>query len=325
MHQRSVQDAFHWPVPGGSGYGVSRAYRPPAAPPISGSREPRVLPHAPPELTRGRLRRLGEGIGKVVYASDHWVVKRGRSPLEIVALIVLWRMIRRLERILPGCMCRRLLERPSLQLRLLRVMVHAAVAVVPKAVWYPAHVRQIWRQYQFRSLRGERLARERLSGTPLVPERIEFPPTEVKVGGWPGWLTVSEATERVDSTLYAKITQLAAAGEFDDLERWLDRFLDLRQAGWKLGVFSVDAHLKNFGIIGHRVVLLDAGGLTNRWMDVEEKLAAEEEIEAPHLHLGLGEFLASRPDIASRFNAKWKATVTRDVIRNFWAEQSGAQ
>ena len=55
------------------------------------TREPRVLPHAPEELTRGRLRRIGEGIGKVVYASEQWVVKRERSPFEIVALIVLWR------------------------------------------------------------------------------------------------------------------------------------------------------------------------------------------------------------------------------------------
>jgi hypothetical protein len=33
--------------------------------------ELQVLTHAPEELTRGRLVRLGEGIHKVVYASDH--------------------------------------------------------------------------------------------------------------------------------------------------------------------------------------------------------------------------------------------------------------
>ena len=35
-----------------------------------------LLPRAPAELTSGRLRRLGEGVGKVVYCSEHWVVKR---------------------------------------------------------------------------------------------------------------------------------------------------------------------------------------------------------------------------------------------------------
>ena len=33
---------------------------------------PRALPHAPEELTRDRLPRLGEGIGKVVYASGDY-------------------------------------------------------------------------------------------------------------------------------------------------------------------------------------------------------------------------------------------------------------
>ena len=35
-----------------------------------------LLLHAPADLTSGRVRRLGEGINKVVYASEHWVVKR---------------------------------------------------------------------------------------------------------------------------------------------------------------------------------------------------------------------------------------------------------
>ena len=56
---------------------------------------PRVLLHAPPELTAGRLKRLGEGIGKVVYASEHWVIKRPRTPSEIVALILLWKILPR--------------------------------------------------------------------------------------------------------------------------------------------------------------------------------------------------------------------------------------
>ena len=53
------------------------------------TRSSRMLPHPPEELTHGRLQRLGEGVGKVVYASEHWVVKRERSPGEVVALKIL--------------------------------------------------------------------------------------------------------------------------------------------------------------------------------------------------------------------------------------------
>ena len=56
---------------------------------------PRAIAHAPEELTRDRLKRLGEGIGKVVYASEHWVVRRERSPREVVALIILWKVLRK--------------------------------------------------------------------------------------------------------------------------------------------------------------------------------------------------------------------------------------
>src|SRR5688572_17660085 len=61
-----------------------------------------MLPSPPEELTRTRLLRLGEGIGKVVYASEHWVVKRERSPSAIIALIVIWKFLRRAERHLPA-------------------------------------------------------------------------------------------------------------------------------------------------------------------------------------------------------------------------------
>src|SRR6185436_6359282 len=47
-----------------------------------------VLPEPPEELIGTFLRRLGEGVGKVVYASPHWVVKRERSPSEVVAIVV---------------------------------------------------------------------------------------------------------------------------------------------------------------------------------------------------------------------------------------------
>src|SRR4051812_45082965 len=182
-----------------------------------------VLSHAPEELTRGRLRRLGEGIGKVVYASDHWVIKRERSPSEVVALILVWKTLRKLERMLPGNFGRRLVQNPSKQIRFLRVLVQAGMAGLPKTLWFSSHIRYIWRIYHTRTVRGERLAREQLSGTSLIPESISFPPVTVVVGGWPGRLTVSEATERVESTLHQRLTDLAKANRWDEVEQWLNR------------------------------------------------------------------------------------------------------
>jgi len=290
-----------------------------------GAGTPRVFSQAPRELTTERLHRIGEGIGKVVYASDHWVVKRERAPYEIVALIVLWKILRRAERILPGRMGKKLLERPSRQIRFLRLLVQAAMAVAPKALWFTSHIREIWKEYHFRDARGERLAREHLAGTAFVPEQVFFPTTRVQVHGWPGWLMVCEATERVEATLHEKLAQLARASRFEELERWLDRFVDLRQSGWRLGLFSVDAHLKNFGVIGDRIVLLDPGGLTNRWKDIEEKLVFEEVVSQPHIQLGLGPVLGGRPDIAARFDTRWKAIVNRAVVSHLWPEQPRAR
>lgn len=279
---------------------------------------PRLLPHAPEELTRGRLRRLGEGIGKVVYASEHWVVKRERSPSEIIALIALWRIVRSVERVLPGNLARRLLQKPSRAIRLVRVLIQAVMPVVPRGLWFATHIRGMWRVYHRRSRRGERLARIHLAGTPLIPEHVIFPPTLVNVGGWPGWLNVSEATERVEATLYDRLAALAAAGRFEELEKWLAQFLELRQSGWKRGLFSVDAHLKNFGVIGDRIVLLDPGGLTNRWEEVEKHLGFEDVVSQPHIQLGLGPLLGARPEIADRFNSRWKAVVNRDAVGRHW-------
>jgi hypothetical protein len=268
---------------------------------------PRVLLHAPAELTDGQLRRLGEGIGKVVYASEHWVVKRPRSPAEVVALILLWKFVPR-----------RFLQRPSRRLRLLRVCVQGVMRVIPSSIWLSAHVKDVWKIYRSRDRRGERLKREYLEGTPLVPEVISFPPIDVQVGGWPGWLTVSEATARVEATLHQHLARLASERRFDEVAIWLDRFLDLRQSGWRRGLFSLDAHLKNFGVAGDRIVLLDAGGLTDRWHEVHERLVFEEVVAQPHVQLGLGTVLATCPEVAARFDTRWKEIVNLESVMRQW-------
>src|SRR4051812_8401907 len=119
----------------------------------------RTLLQVPEELTRDRLKRLGEGIGKVVYASEHWGVKRERSPTEVVALILLWKWLRRWAHMLPFGWGERLLLRPSRFIRYIRVITQAVMMVIPKSVWYTKHVGQVWRTYMTRDRRGETLAR----------------------------------------------------------------------------------------------------------------------------------------------------------------------
>lgn len=278
----------------------------------------RMLAHAPPELTRTRLRRLGEGVGKVVYASEHWVVKRERSQSEVIALVAIWRFLRSASNRLPWRLGHKLLERPSKRIRLLRRLMQPFVALVPKSVWLSTHIGEVWDVYWSRASRGESLANQRLAGTSLIPETVTFPPTRVKVFGWPGFLTVSEATERVEATLDQRLSELSAAGRFEEVEAWLGRFLALRQSGWQRGVFSVDTHLKNFGVTGDRVVLLDHGGLTDSWAEIESRLCFEEVVSEPHIQLGLGPVLGARPDIAARFNARWREIVNPAAVRRYF-------
>jgi hypothetical protein len=277
-----------------------------------------VLPHAPEELIRQRLIRLGEGVGKVVYASPHWVVKRERSPTEIVALIVVWKALRKMARLLPHPWRERFVNRPSQEIRLFRTLIQAFIAVIPRSFWFMTHIGEVWRVYHWRNVRGESLAQAHLAGTELVPERILFPPTRVRVAGWPGYLLIHEATQRVESTLYQRLLDLAAAGRFDELERWLERLLELRQSGWRRGLFSVDTHLKNFGVIGENILLLDSGGLTNTWSEIERRLQHDEAVHQPHQQLGLASALRHRPDVAARFNARWKAIVNREHVLLQW-------
>jgi len=280
-----------------------------------------VLSHAPEELTRGRLTRLGEGIGKVVYASDSWVVKRERHPREMIALILLWKSLRALDRVVPGGVGRRLMRRPSKRIRLLRLFFEAVVLAAPRGKWFTTHAGRMWRRHVKREARGAAVERTRLSGTSFVPQRVSFPPVRVKVDRWPGWMVVSEAAERVETTLHDRINELARAQRFDDIEVWLNRFVESRRAAWRHGVFSLDAHLKNYGVTADRIVLLDAGGLTSRWSDIERYPGFDYDFASPHEQLGLEWTLRDRPDIADRFNALWRASVNPEAIRELWPEK----
>jgi hypothetical protein len=226
--------------------------------------------------------------------------------------------VRKLERLLPRRLRHRLLAGPSVTLRLLRVLMQAVLRVVPQSLWYMRHLRELWATHIARDKHGEQLAREHLLGTDLVPEQISFPPVRVNVGGWLGYLTVDHATERVEATLLDQIASLAQDGEWAQVEVWLARLLETRRTAWSLGIFSVDAHLKNYGITENRVVLIDPGGLTTQWSDVHERLEFEQGMAAPHVRLGLGRVLAPRPDIADRFDADWKRTVSVEGVLKHW-------
>ncbi|MGQ9633220.1 MAG: hypothetical protein ACUVXB_03145 [Bryobacteraceae bacterium] len=287
-------------------------------------RLPVVLARAPEELTKTRLVRLGEGLGRVVYASEHWVVKRERSQTAIFALILIWKVLSRVAHYLPGRMGDFLLRRPSRAIRLLRVLVQGFVSFVPRSIWLMTHTGELWRRHAYLDLRGRQLAQAYLASQALVPERIVFPPVRVKVGGWPGWLVVSEATERVECTLYQRLADLAASGNFDEFELWLERLLEFRQAAWRQGVFSVDAHLKNYGVIGARIVLLDPGGLTDHWPEVANHLAGSTSQDEPHRHLGLASLLKDHPEIAARFDTRWREVVTPEIVLRHWPEPHGS-
>ena len=66
------------------------------------------------------------------------------------------------------------------------------------------------------------------------------------------------------------------------------------------------------------MVLLDAGGLTNNWREIEKRLGTEDEYESPHVRLGLEMTLRDRPDIAQRFDERWRAAVNTRSVRNHW-------
>src|SRR5579859_7948494 len=96
----------------------------------------RPVEKAPEELTGDRLRRIGEGIGKVVYASAHWVVHRERTAREIISLILLWRWLRSFS------LGRRLRRGSPRLIRALRLSTEAVIAVIPKRLWYTKQVEQ---------------------------------------------------------------------------------------------------------------------------------------------------------------------------------------
>jgi hypothetical protein len=70
------------------------------------------------------------------------------------------------------------------------------------------------------------------------------------------------------------------------------------------------------------VVLLDSGGLTDRWAEIETRLAPSDSA-APHVMLGLETVLRARPDIAARFDERWNQVVSREGVLRHWPGEAG--
>jgi hypothetical protein len=110
-------------------------------------RTPRLLPHAPEELTSQRLIRLGEGVAKVVHASPHWVVKRHLSLTGIVALMVVWKAILRVARLLPHPWRAGFVHRSSQNIRLFGTQIQPNIAGIPPSFCCTTHTGEAWRAH----------------------------------------------------------------------------------------------------------------------------------------------------------------------------------
>jgi hypothetical protein len=97
------------------------------------------------------------------------------------------------------------------RIRFLRMVFEPLVLVIPKSAWLATHIASLWNWHSSHEAEGRLLEDAYLARTTLVPERVTFPPTRVKVGAGPGWIVVSAATERVERTLHDRINQLARA------------------------------------------------------------------------------------------------------------------
>jgi hypothetical protein len=62
--------------------------------------------------------------------------------------------------------------------------------------------------------------------------------------------------------------------------------------------------------------------VTNRWQDISARLSKDEQVQEPHIQLGLESLLADRPEVAQRFNERWKQMVNIESVREHWPDDA---
>ena len=281
--------------------------------------ESHVVSHIPEELTLGTLRRLGEGIGKVVYASEHWVVSRERTPLEMVALIVLWKALRKLERLLPGAWGKTLRDRPSRQIRFLRVLVQGAIVVVPRALWFSSHIRDVLRLYHRRSVRGRETGANSFGRIRTDSGAHRVPP-----GARSHWRLA-----RMADGLRGQRTGGFDAPSEDDAAGGGGSFrgagsvarTPARDAPGGMAAGTVFAGRTSEKLRHHWRAHCPFGhGRADEPLGGSGKAVGGGRVQPtePHVRLGLGELLEEHAEIARRFDQRWKDTINTEVVRECW-------
>ena len=242
----------------------------------SGVAEPPDPENVRAELTRGRLERVGSGFESIVYGSTCWVVKIPRDErglaASLLATVVVGRALRPLRAWAEGrrgtgtARGRRWWSAGIVAARRLWPVLQggfrALLTMVPGRLWRGSGIERRARWLRARAEECQRLAVRCLDGTPLVPRRVELPPTGIRVARWGRRRTVTMAYQRVDRTLSDEVRRCRELGRFDALDQWLDRFLSFQIVLWQRGVFFAASNpYENHGVLGDRLVLLDYSGL----------------------------------------------------------------
>ncbi|MDP3702978.1 MAG: hypothetical protein Q8R78_01100, partial [Candidatus Omnitrophota bacterium] len=258
------------------------------------------------ELTEGTLERIGGGWQKVAFGSPHWVVKRHRGYRESVTVFL---------RGLFGSLA----LNPAAVMVLHR-LIFGLLIVVPPFVWQwwlPAA--RLVDRVRDKADRGERIARERLAGTDLVLERLEIPPTRVRINRWPWQMVVEEVFPRAERTLVDQLRSLARAGDFAAIHAWLRRYLEAQPRLWRLGAFSPPLAMpEDYAVVADRVVLVDNGALTDNPAQIRHILEAEEQKHTAYFHYLLSAALPERPGLVQQFVRELHQLFQPAVIRSYW-------
>jgi glycosyltransferase involved in cell wall biosynthesis len=300
------------------------------AAPRSGPLESSVADDVRAELTRARLERVGSGFEKIVLGSPRWVVKIPRGDRGFVAALLATAVVARARHRLgrwsgggrrwpPGPAPRRWPAAPwgvRAGWNLLQLGLSAALTLVPERIWRASGAGRRARWLRTQARRCEQVAVRRLEGTPLVPRRVELPPTRIRDARWGRRMTVTTAFQRVDRTLLDEARRCARLGRCQELERWLDCFLAFQTDLWRRGVFfGVSNPFENHGVLGERVVLIDYSGLID---DPRKIRGTLETVRARWLESAAGLCAPVPPGSGEAFEQKLGEMLQPSVVRRYW-------